>query len=89
MPIYPYRCPKCGRDTELIQQMGALPPVCCESFMERIPTFPGLVKIKGEGGYPSRRKFVKGTSPYTTRNSKAWLDSDPYESTRKANHDWS
>jgi len=51
----------------------------CGKMMVRKPTFPAMVKIKGEGGYPSRRKQVKGTAPYTTRDSKAWLDTDPSE----------
>ena len=46
--------------------------------MTKKPVFSAMIKIKGEGGYPSRRKFVKGTAPQTTSTgSKAWLDSEP------------
>jgi len=87
MPIYLYRCAKCGSEIEVIHNMKQDTPDCCGSPMLKLPTCPAMVKMKGMGGYPSRRKFVKGTAPYTTRESKAWLDSDPYESTAKA-QDW-
>lgn len=80
MPLYIYLC-KCGRELERIQPMGENNTFCPECGMQMIkmPTFPAMVKMKGEGGYPSRRKHFKGTAPYTTRQSKAWLDSDPHK----------
>jgi len=48
-----------------------------------------MVFMDGEGGYPSRRKFVKGSAPFTTRATKVWGDHDPadksidYMGTRK------
>lgn len=88
MPIYEYRCQNCKGIVEAIQTIGAGSPMCCGLQMTMMPTYPAMIKMKGEGGYPSRRKFVKGTAPNTTRSSKAWLDEDPYESTRKAQHGW-
>jgi len=80
MPIYMYRCDKCVLELEKVQGISEETTLCpqCGEVMIRLPTFPAMVKIKGGGGYPSRRKFVKGTAPYTTRTTKAWLDSDPY-----------
>ena len=79
MPIYLYFCPKCAVEIEKIQNMGDNATFCpkCGDGMAKMPTFPAMVKMKGEGGYPSRRKFMKGTAPYTTRQVKPWLDSDP------------
>ena len=81
MPIFEYRCDECQENIEIVN--GGIPS-CCNIPMRKLLSFPVMVKIKGEGGYPSRRKLVKGTAPGTTRQSKAWLGSDPYESTRKA-----
>lgn len=72
MPIYEYRCSKCKTEVETVQQIGASPPICCGEGMEKTPTFPAMVKMKGEGGYPSRRKWAKGTAPNTTRATKVW-----------------
>lgn len=37
MPIYNFRCPKCGEQTEAIQKFSDAPPVHCETPMERAP----------------------------------------------------
>lgn len=63
--------------------------LCCGQEMVKLPTFPAMIKIKGLGGYPSRRKFLGGTAPYTTRNTKVWGQHDPtkdidYMGTRKS-----
>lgn len=85
MPIYLYKCQVCSLELEKVQGIEENIPLCphCGGEMAKQPTFPAMVKIKGEGGYPSRRKFVKGSAPYTTRNTKAWLDSDPYGRTKE------
>ena len=77
MPIYRYKCIKCNFELEIVQVLGATTPSHCGEKMIQLPTFPAMVKIKGEGGYPSRRKFVKGSAPYTSRDTKAWLDTEP------------
>lgn len=78
MPIYAYEC-ECGQELEKVQQIGEDAALCpkCGAKMRKQPTFPAMVKMKGEGGYPSRRKFVKGSAPYTSRATKAWLDEEP------------
>lgn len=80
MPIYLYLCPDCNIEVEKVQNLGEDTALCeCGAKMRRLPTFPAMVKMAGEGGYPSRRKFCKGTAPYTTRDVKPWLDSNPSE----------
>lgn len=73
MPIYVYKCTVCGAEDEVLlsRVVNILPCSQCGEMSLKQPTFPAMIKVKGEGGYPSRRKFVKGTAPYT--NSKAWL----------------
>lgn len=79
MPIYDYRCEKCRKELSLVRSMDANCPTCCGQAMVRLLTTPALIKIKGMGGYPSRRKFLHGTAPYTTRSTKPWLSVDPSE----------
>jgi len=40
-----------------------------------------MVKVKGEGGYPSRRKFVKGTAPYCG-SAREWDSGVPFNKKR-------
>ena len=92
MPLYVFDC-TCGlKGYERILRIGAEDPTCpvCETKMHRVLTTPAMVFMDGEGGYPSRRKFVKGSAPYTTRATKVWGAHDPldksidYMGTRKA-----
>jgi len=64
MPIYKYECDKCFLVIERLQEMNSPPPKCCGIDMERRMTFPAMVKVKGSGGYPSRRKMIGDTAPY-------------------------
>jgi putative FmdB family regulatory protein len=53
MPIYEYQCPKCGRQTEVLQQsQKAAPPKCqeCKGEMNKIIS-PTAFILKGEGWY--------------------------------------
>jgi len=65
MPIYEYRC-ECGYEVTELQVIGDEAPRCpqCGETMLKKLTFPAMVKIKGEGGFPSRRKEFKDTAPY-------------------------
>ena len=69
MPIYEYKCSQCGKVIEKIQPMGKDAPICCGVGMDKLPTYPAMVKFDGIN--PSRRKFVKGTSPYT-KTTQEW-----------------
>ncbi len=66
MPIYLYRCETCNEEIEKISPIGEDVPICHGEGMLKIPTFPVMIKWKGEGGYPSRRKQWKGIAAYTT-----------------------
>lgn len=79
MAIYPYRCITCGYEGEQISTFSTPSPVCpeCGKATERLLGVPAMFKFKGEGGYPSRRKFTKGSAPGTTRTTKVWGDYDP------------
>ena len=64
MPLYDYRCSVCGYEAEVFQHNMTDIKSCivCETPMDRVPSFPAMVKIKGEGGYPSRRKQIRNTT---------------------------
>jgi len=66
MAIYVYECNKCLFLVEKIQPMGGETPNCpdCGTAMRKKVTYPVMVKVKGSGGYPSRRKMIQGTAPY-------------------------
>lgn len=72
MPLYEYICEKCGVELEKIQGMNGIPPLCpkCGVAMSRKLGNIAMYVIEGLG-YNSRRKFVKGTAPYT-RATKEW-----------------
>jgi len=74
MPIYVYRCEQCGNTQDVLQNLGGVPLLCCGKPMTKLPTFPAMVKMKGMGGYPSRRKQFRGTAPFTTRNTRPNVD---------------
>lgn len=77
MPIYAYQCEVCKGTQDRILPIGSNAPLCCGVEMSRQPTYPAMVKVIGEGGYPSRRKFLKGSAPGTTRNIHPWMTYNP------------
>ena len=63
MPLYEWGCPKCNYTIEAFQSTEIkLDCLKCGSPMER--KFPSniMIKMKGEGGYPSRHKQVFNTT---------------------------
>lgn len=53
MPLYPYRCTKCGHRFEKIQSFNSEPETKCPqcgAALERVLTAPGL-QFKGSGWY--------------------------------------
>ena len=64
MALFDCVCVKCKRVREVIVR-GRLPQCECGGELRKLPSHPALVKMKGEGGYPSRRKMIKGTAPYS------------------------
>jgi len=65
MPLFDYHCNICGRTREVLIMHGEAPQ-CCDTAMRRLPPSNIMVKMKGDGGYPSKRHLVKGTAPYTS-----------------------
>lgn len=76
-PIYELECGVCGKREDRILPFRAGLPLCCGETMYRLPTFPVMVKVMGEGGYPSRRKFLRGSAPGTSREIHPWFSYDP------------
>jgi len=77
MPLYEYKCEICGEEDEVLRPLNGLAPEHCGTTMRQLLCFPVMVKFKGDGGFPSRRKFLHGSAPYTTRSTKPWLSTDP------------
>ena len=65
MPIYGWKCNRCGVTMETYTAIGGDTPIHCGEPMSKMPSFPAMVKVKGDGGYPSRRKEARGTAPYS------------------------
>ena len=64
MPLYDLTCPGCGYTEERLVRSYEPDAPCpkCDSKMVKLPTLGIMVKMKGEGGYPSRRKQVFNTT---------------------------
>ncbi len=64
MPRYDYRCPNCGNETEVLQWSLTEKISCIQCGQEMERRFPSniMVKMKGEGGYPSRHKQIFNTT---------------------------
>jgi putative FmdB family regulatory protein len=70
LPLYPYRCTKCGYHFEKIQHFGAKPELeCpkCHGVLERPLTAPAF-KFKGSGWY---------VNDYAGKNSAVTSESAP------------
>ena len=62
MPLYALKCPNCGCEIEVLQSRDEEVICPCGSKMERIYSNPPMIIIRGEGGYPSRRKQFRNTT---------------------------
>jgi putative FmdB family regulatory protein len=67
MPLYDLTCDYCGYEIEKLMGMKEPMPLCptCKNGMRIQYSAPPMVKYKGEGGYPSRKRQVFNT---TSRN---------------------
>ena len=80
MPLYQYKC-DCGRE-EAVLLWGDTKVHCpdCRKPMERQFSQIAFVKNKGDGGYPSRQKFMRGSAPFMGKGKGVpvpWLDRKP------------
>ncbi len=62
MPLYDVICPKCDHEDEVISYGGKIECPVCGNPMLKKPGVNIMVKMKGEGGYPSRRKQIFNTT---------------------------
>lgn len=77
MPLYDVICPKCDHEGEVISYGGKIEcPVCGNPMLKR-PGANVMVKMKGEGGYPSRRRQIFNT----TKNNHPKLEKEIHKST--------
>ena len=62
-PLYDLYC-DCGHEEETLLEMVEVNPACpkCGSIMSRAVGKNIMVKMKGEGGYPARRKQIFNTT---------------------------
>ncbi len=63
MPLYDFQC-DCGNSEERVVGIYDPSPLCprCQVEMVKRPGSNIMVKMKGEGGYPSRHKQVFNTT---------------------------
>jgi len=82
MPLFDCVCVQCGQVREVLVRGKDIPPCGCGGKLNKLPSYPAMVKVKGEGGYPSRRKFVKGTAPYCG-SAREWDSGVPFNKKRE------
>jgi len=72
MPIYEYRCEKCGHEMEAIQKMSDEPlsdcPACGESTLTKLISAAGF-RLKGGGWYET--DFKSGSKKNIASGSEA------------------
>lgn len=53
MPLYNFKCPKCGAEREVLQKHSDPDPFChvCETIMEKVVSAPSGFQFKGKGFY--------------------------------------
>jgi len=77
VPLYRYQCTECKEVREVVQQMDAASPAHCGGEMVKLPTAPGLIRMKGMG-YPSRRKWCESWTPDSPAFSTGSLHGEHY-----------
>lgn len=60
MPIYPYRCPECGKEEDrLVSFEDRDKQVCCNRLMTRLPALPSPAQWKTSCDTASGGKATK------------------------------
>lgn len=72
MPIYAYRCAKCGHHVDALQKLSEAPlvdcPACAQPALAKLLTAPGF-QLKGSGWYAT--DFKGGSKPPAGAEAKA------------------
>jgi putative FmdB family regulatory protein len=78
MPIYEYRCSKCGFQDEYLQKVSEPPltvcPSCGKKKFEKLLSAPGF-QLKGSGWYAT--DFKSGSKPAAKADTKGDAKSEP------------
>lgn len=89
MPIYEYKCNKCGHEYELIQKMSEPPNTecerCHENFAQRLVSAAGF-QLKGTGWYATDFKNKGKPKPLTedkSNSAESAATSAPKDTTNK------
>lgn len=82
MPIYEYRCDKCGHEKEYLQKVSdpliTVCPSCGESAMKKLISAAGF-QLKGSGWYATDFKNGSGKSAAAATASAATAEAKPAE----------
>ena len=76
MPIYEYKCRKCGHQFEVIRPFGAKPPSCpkCRGVVSQV--FSGISFVF-KGGKPSKKEYYHKSGnnhiPVEQNEQGAWI----------------
>ena len=62
MPLYDVICSQCEKEEERYVSSGDILCADCGIPMRKLPSLGVIVKMKGEGGYPSRHRQVFNTT---------------------------
>jgi putative FmdB family regulatory protein len=80
MPIYGYRCEKCGHEIEVLQRMSDAPPKTCQKCKGKLSKmmYAAGVVFKGSGYYTTDYKDAgKGSSNGTTEGTESGSETKP------------
>lgn len=82
MPIYEYRCDRCGHEKEYLQKVSdpliTVCPSCGESAMKKLISAAGF-QLKGSGWYATDFKNGSGKSAAAATASAATAEAKPAE----------
>ena len=74
MPLFDLECKNCGEVKEdVLVWMGKESPLCCDTPMIKLLSVYAMLKFKGEGGYPSRRKEITDRKAMMSRKQVPYV----------------
>ena len=79
MPIYVYKCKKCGKEKEILLPINDLQDTIiecenCKEKMDKLISNPSMIKYKGDGFYSteySKERYKEGGNKIRNRVKKA------------------